>query len=53
LNHKKKVQVLFGYYGILQANLAGLEKKMQETRQRQAIFSGGSRQTRAFRHEVD
>jgi hypothetical protein len=42
------VQVLFGYYAILQAKLSELEKKMRRKRRRRAVLSGGFRGDWAF-----
>jgi hypothetical protein len=42
------VQVLFGYYAILQAKLTELEKKIRRRRRRRADFGGGGGRKRAF-----
>jgi hypothetical protein len=47
------VQVLFGYYVILQAKLSELEKKMRQRRRRQAVLRGGSRWPWAFERKKD
>jgi hypothetical protein len=53
LNHKKKVQVLFGYYAILQANLAGLEKRCRKRASVRRFSAVVPAKRGRFCHEVD